>query len=101
MSGKRQEVREVFAELARGIGRPVRLMEVCGSHSLAIAKAGLRALLPASVRLLSGPGCPVCVSGEDFISRTILLARFLSTAHPTFFPVVMPSLIPPLFLRTT
>jgi hydrogenase expression/formation protein HypD len=50
-------------------------MEVCGSHSFAIAKAGIRHLLPASVQLLSGPGCPVCVSGEDFISRAILLVR--------------------------
>ena len=75
MSGKRELVRKSLSDLARGIGRPVRLMEVCGSHSFAIAKAGIRSLLPPSVRLLSGPGCPVCVSGEDFISRAVLLAR--------------------------
>lgn len=57
------------------LGRPVRLMEVCGSHSFAAAKFGLRALLPESVRLLSGPGCPVCVSGPGFIDRAIALCR--------------------------
>lgn len=41
---------------------PVRLMEICGTHTMAIAKCGLRTLLPASIRLVSGPGCPVCVT---------------------------------------
>ena len=58
-----------------GIGRPVNLMEVCGSHSLAVAKYGLRALLPDGLRLLSGPGCPVCVSGARFIDNAIALSR--------------------------
>ena len=44
---------------------PVRLMEICGTHTMAIAKAGLRsAACPRSVRLLSGPGCPVCVDAR-------------------------------------
>lgn len=75
MNGKREMVRNVLSGLAERIGRSVRLMEVCGSHSFAIAKAGIRNLLPSSVQLLSGPGCPVCVSGEDFISRSIKLVR--------------------------
>ena len=41
---------------------PLCLMEVCGTHTMAIAKAGLRQLLPENVRLISGPGCPVCVT---------------------------------------
>ena len=41
---------------------PLCLMEVCGTHTMAIAKAGLRQLLPAHIRLISGPGCPVCVT---------------------------------------
>ena len=39
----------------------VRIMEVCGTHTMAIAEAGIRSLLPENVKLLSGPGCPVCV----------------------------------------
>ena len=63
------------AEAAAPDGRELHLMEVCGSHSLAVARCGLRALLPANVRLLSGPGCPVCVSDAGFIDRAIALAR--------------------------
>ena len=68
-------VRRVLSEKAAAAGRKIRLMEVCGSHSFAIARAGIRNLLPENVKLLSGPGCPVCVSGQNFISKVILLAR--------------------------
>ncbi len=50
-------------------------MEVCGTHTMAIARHGLRALFPAGVTLLSGPGCPVCVTPVEDIDRAILLAR--------------------------
>jgi hydrogenase expression/formation protein HypD len=43
------------------------MMEVCGTHTAAIARAGLRALLPEGIRLVSGPGCPVCVTAPGFI----------------------------------
>ena len=75
MRAERAMVQEVLCGLAAKVGRPVRLMEVCGSHSFAIAKAGIRNLLPSNVQLLSGPGCPVCVSGEDFIMRALKLVR--------------------------
>ena len=47
---------------------PIRLMEICGTHTMAIAKAGLRSLLPPSIQLLSGPGCPVCVTPAGAIA---------------------------------
>lgn len=76
MSGEHIElVRRVLTGKAASAGRKIRLMEVCGSHSFAIARAGIRNLLPENVKLLSGPGCPVCVSGENFISQVVLLAR--------------------------
>jgi hydrogenase expression/formation protein HypD len=43
------------------IPRPLTLMHVCGTHEHAIARAGIRSLLPPGVRLIAGPGCPVCV----------------------------------------
>lgn len=49
----------------------VNIMEVCGSHTMAIAELGLRHLLPENVRLLSGPGCPVCVTPAEVIDATI------------------------------
>lgn len=72
---KAEIIRSVLAEKAAKARHGLRLMEVCGSHSFAVARAGIRDLLPPGVQLLSGPGCPVCVSGPDFISRTVLLAR--------------------------
>ncbi len=62
------------ARLAAG-GRRVRLMEVCGSHTMAIGRFGLRDLLPENVELVSGPGCPVCVTDNGYIDAAIELAR--------------------------
>jgi len=54
---------------------PVKLMEVCGTHTVSIAKNGLRAVMPERVTLLSGPGCPVCVTANADIDTAIELAR--------------------------
>lgn len=51
------------------------LMEVCGTHTMAIAKSGIRNLLPANIRLLSGPGCPVCVTAQGDIDALITLVK--------------------------
>jgi hydrogenase expression/formation protein HypD len=69
------ELTHGIAALARAIGRPVRLMEVCGTHTVAIFRHGIRALLPDSIKLLSGPGCPVCVTSAADVEAAILLAR--------------------------
>ncbi|MBQ6273735.1 MAG: hydrogenase formation protein HypD [Oscillospiraceae bacterium] len=53
---------------------PVKLMEVCGTHTMAIAKAGIKSLLPPQVELLSGPGCPVCVTPAEIIDQILDLA---------------------------
>ncbi|MFH0921420.1 MAG: hydrogenase formation protein HypD [Fibrobacterota bacterium] len=62
-----------IARLAEKTG-PVRLMEVCGTHTMAIGRFGLRRLLSPSVRLVSGPGCPVCVTPADYIDQAAGLA---------------------------
>ncbi len=49
-------------------------MEVCGTHTVSISKSGLRSLLPPGIRLLSGPGCPVCVTSLEDVDRIIMLA---------------------------
>ena len=54
---------------------PIQLMEVCGTHTHAVARYNLRELLPGNVTLVSGPGCPVCVSGALFIEKIRLLLR--------------------------
>ena len=62
-------------QLAAKRGEMVRLMEVCGTHTVAIYRYGMREALPATVELLSGPGCPVCVTDLGYIDKAIWLAR--------------------------
>jgi hydrogenase expression/formation protein HypD len=53
----------------------VKIMEVCGTHTVAIRRFGLQHLLPAGVKLVSGPGCPVCVTPDSYIDEAVALAR--------------------------
>ena len=55
-------------------GPPVRIMEVCGTHTHEIFRQGIRRILPAKITLISGPGCPVCVTPAGFIDETVSLA---------------------------
>lgn len=68
------QLRERIRRTAEGLG-PVTLMEVCGTHTMAIARHGLKAFLPRSVRLVSGPGCPVCVTPVGYLDHARALAR--------------------------
>lgn len=72
------KVRVEFADLN------CTLMEVCGTHTHAIRRAGIHQLLPAGVRLLSGPGCPVCVTGSGYIEQAIRLSREPKSIIATF-----------------
>ncbi len=54
--------------------RPVQIMEVCGTHTVAIRRHGIQQLLADGVRLQSGPGCPVCVTPDTFIDEALALA---------------------------
>jgi hydrogenase expression/formation protein HypD len=60
--------------LAKKINRPIRLMELCGTHSQTIAEYGIKKLMPENVRLVSGPGCPVCVTDQSDIDVVVGLA---------------------------
>jgi hydrogenase expression/formation protein HypD len=71
-------------DLARQLDRDVKLMEVCGTHTMAAFRSGLRQLLPESVRLVSGPGCPVCVTDPSYIDAAIDLAGHPSVIIATF-----------------
>lgn len=62
----------------------ISLMEVCGTHTMAIAKSGIRQLLPKNVRLLSGPGCPVCVTSQSDIDAVIELSQRQNLIMVTF-----------------
>ena len=73
-------------ELAQAVpgDEPVRLMEVCGTHTMSIARSGLRSLMPQRLELLSGPGCPVCVTANRDIDALIALCRMPSITIATF-----------------
>ena len=68
------EVQKLLAAIeALPLGE-TRLMEVCGTHTMAIARSGIRSMLPEKVKLLSGPGCPVCVTPPQVIDAVLDLA---------------------------
>lgn len=53
----------------------VKLMEICGTHTMAIAKSGIKSLLPKNIKIISGPGCPVCVTPFEAIDDVLNLAK--------------------------
>ncbi|MEA1866882.1 MAG: hydrogenase formation protein HypD [Thermodesulfobacteriota bacterium] len=62
----------------------VRLMEVCGTHTMAIFRSGIRTLLPETITILSGPGCPVCVTSQHEIDTFIKVAGMKDVIVATF-----------------
>ncbi|RLD35249.1 MAG: hydrogenase formation protein HypD, partial [Bacteroidetes bacterium] len=68
-------VRLLAEEIKRTVTKPVRLMEVCGGHTMSIQKYGIPYLLPEEVELISGPGCPVCVTSRTYIDRAVAYSR--------------------------
>ena len=71
----RERLHTLGAALAGCRERRIHIMEVCGSHTMAVARYGIRELLPPNVSLLSGPGCPVCVTAPGYVDTAIELAR--------------------------
>ena len=73
------------AENLRAISRKeIILMEVCGGHTMAIHRFGLASLLPSNIRLISGPGCPVCVSSQLFIDKAMAYSKIPGTIITTY-----------------
>lgn len=69
-----EKIIENINKLAKKIGREARLMELCGTHSQAVAQNGIKNMLPKNVKLVSGPGCPVCVTDQSDIDVMVGLA---------------------------
>jgi len=73
----RELVRNMAGNIRRMAERlpdPVNFMEVCGTHTMSIYQYGIRSLLPENVRLVSGPGCPVCVTPVGYLDKALLCA---------------------------
>jgi len=75
------KLRGMIEELAVS---PMTLMEVCGTHTHAIFANGIRALLPKTIKIISGPGCPVCVTSQSDVDRMIWLASQKNVVICTF-----------------
>lgn len=75
---------EMAARAAERQGRPLVFMEVCGTHTTAISRYGLRSLLGGVLELRSGPGCPVCVTSAQDLDRVIALARLPGVTVVTY-----------------
>lgn len=80
--------KELVLELARQIKniskKEIRLMEVCGGHTMSIQKFGIPSLLPDNITLVSGPGCPVCVSDRKYIDQAIAYSRLEDVIITTY-----------------
>ena len=79
-----ESIGRLLALIGRRSRNPVRLMEFCGGHTHAIFRFGLRQLLPPTVSLLAGPGCPVCVTSQPDLDRAIALSRVRGITLTTF-----------------
>ena len=75
---------ERIARAAGDLGRSTTLMEVCGTHTMSIARHGIRDLLPDNVRLVSGPGCPVCVTPMEYLDTVLAVVREHNVTITTF-----------------
>jgi len=73
MSRGIQEQLDRIGGACRAVG-PMRLMEVCGTHTVALFRSGVKSLLPEALELISGPGCPVCVTAQGYIDAAGELA---------------------------
>ena len=79
------EEKKTARQIIEGYDGPaVRIMEVCGTHTHEIFRLGIRKLLPKQVELISGPGCPVCVTPVSYIDEAVYLALEKSVTICTF-----------------
>ena len=82
----RKLIDKVADQIRRAVdtNRTYNIMEVCGTHTMSIFRFGLRDLLPGNIRLISGPGCPVCVTPNEYIDKAIAIAKMKDVVIATF-----------------
>jgi hydrogenase expression/formation protein HypD len=69
---------------AEKVAGQIRIMEVCGTHTVALRRYGIHSLLPAKIRFISGPGCPVCVTPSGFVANALKLIEERGATVATF-----------------
>jgi hydrogenase expression/formation protein HypD len=68
------KAQESLSATCEALGRQINVMEVCGTHTVSVFRNGIRSILPGNLKLLSGPGCPVCVTDQGYIDIVLDLA---------------------------
>ncbi|MDX2228235.1 MAG: hydrogenase formation protein HypD [Leptolyngbyaceae cyanobacterium bins.349] len=84
INGVLQEINRLGAQLTVGQDRPIKLMEICGGHTHAIFKYGLEDLLPSTIEMIHGPGCPVCIMPKGRLDDAIAIAEQPEVIFTTF-----------------
>jgi len=79
-----KDVSTILKDIASLANGHLRFMEVCGTHTVSISRSGIRSVLPKEIELISGPGCPVCVTPVGEIDRAVSLARLPNVTLVTF-----------------
>ena len=74
MPWDKEKTASLLRDMREIVPGEIRLMEVCGTHTMSIAEAGIKSMLPKEVKLLSGPGCPVCVTPPQVIDAVLELS---------------------------
>lgn len=74
MPWDKEKTASLLREMREIVPGEIRLMEVCGTHTMSIAEAGIKSMLPMELKLLSGPGCPVCVTPPQVIDAVLELS---------------------------
>lgn len=77
-------VKDLALQLRKEVSSPVRLMEVCGTHTMSIFRHGLRDLFPPDLTMVSGPGCPVCVTPQKEVDAFVAMAKVPGVVITTF-----------------
>ncbi len=80
----KDKVSVLVDEIKKRSTKPITLMEVCGGHTMSIQKFGIPFLLPENIKLISGPGCPVCVTDRKYIDQAIAYSRMPNTIIATY-----------------
>ncbi len=80
----RKDIDSYWKRLSSGGKSVVQLMEICGTHTVAISRGGLRSLLPEGLRLVSGPGCPVCVTEQSYMDAAVHLSGISDVIIATY-----------------
>jgi len=79
-----QKIIQFIEKLSKKIERQINLMEVCGTHTVSIFRHGIRSVISSNIKLLSGPGCPVCVTPVEDIDRMLYIAKQPDVILATF-----------------